>query len=52
MEKEGIDAGYFLNCYHDDLKNSIMICSTEIHTHEDHVAYVVAAKKVLAKLGG
>ncbi|AJC49278.1 aminomethyl-transferring glycine dehydrogenase subunit GcvPA [Allofrancisella guangzhouensis] len=52
MEKEGIDAGYFLGEYHSDLANSIMICSTEIHTEEDMVNYTAAAKRVLARLGG
>lgn len=52
MERESIDAGYFLGYYDGDLENSIMICSTEIHTSEDHVEYIAAAKKVLARLGG
>ncbi|QIV94388.1 aminomethyl-transferring glycine dehydrogenase subunit GcvPA [Allofrancisella frigidaquae] len=52
MEKEGIDAGYFLGEYHSDLENSIMICSTEIHTQEDIIDYITTAKKVLARLGG
>ncbi|MED7789448.1 aminomethyl-transferring glycine dehydrogenase subunit GcvPA [Francisella sp. 19X1-34] len=52
MEKEGIDAGYFLGEYSSDLEKSIMICSTEIHTADDHAEYIAAAKKVLARLGG
>ncbi|MDE5018582.1 glycine dehydrogenase, partial [Francisella tularensis subsp. holarctica] len=34
MEKEAIDAGYFLGEYHSDLANSIMVCGTEILTSE------------------
>lgn len=45
MEKEGIDAGYFLGEYSSDLEKSIMICSTEIHTADDHAEYIAAAKK-------
>lgn len=52
MEKEGIDAGYFLGEYHSDLANSIMVCATEIHTSEDIKEYIEATKKVLARIGG
>ncbi|QIV95906.1 glycine dehydrogenase (decarboxylating) alpha subunit [Allofrancisella inopinata] len=52
MEKQGIDAGYFLGEYHSDLVNSIMVCSTEVHTQEDIIDYITTAKKVLARLGG
>ncbi|APC92022.1 MULTISPECIES: aminomethyl-transferring glycine dehydrogenase subunit GcvPA [Francisella] len=52
MEKEGIDAGYFLGEYHSDLANSIIVCSTEIHIQEDIIDYITTAKKVLARLGG
>ncbi|WP_395167485.1 aminomethyl-transferring glycine dehydrogenase subunit GcvPA [Francisella salimarina] len=52
MEKEGIDAGYFLGEYHTDLGNSIMVCATEIHTSEDIKEYIEATKKVLARIGG
>lgn len=52
MEKEGIDAGYFLGEYHSDLANSIMVCATEIHTAEDINEYIQATKKVLARIGG
>ncbi|OEZ33680.1 glycine dehydrogenase [Francisella endosymbiont of Amblyomma maculatum] len=52
MEKEGIDAGYFLGEYSSDLTNSIMVCATEIHTPEDINEYIAATKKVLARLGG
>lgn len=45
MEKEGIDAGYFLGEYHSDLANSIMVCATEIHTSEDIKEYIEATKK-------
>lgn len=52
MEKEGIDAGYFLGEYHSDLDNSVMVCATEIHTSEDIKEYIEATKKVLARIGG
>lgn len=52
MEIEGIDAGYYLGEYHTDLANSIMVCSTEIHTAEDIKEYLEATKKVLARIGG
>ena len=51
MVDEGFEAGYFLGQYDSDLTKSLMICSTEIHTQEDHLGYINAAKKVLARLG-
>ena len=51
MVDEGFEAGYFLGQYDSDLTKSLMICSTEIHTQEDHLEYINAAKKVLARLG-
>ena len=52
MGEHGIDAGYFLSEYSQDLENSIMICSTEVHDSSDHDDYIIAAKSVLAKYKG
>ncbi|APC97352.1 aminomethyl-transferring glycine dehydrogenase subunit GcvPA [Francisella frigiditurris] len=50
MADKNIEAGYYLSEYDPELKNSIMICSTEIHDESDHDTYVQAAKEVLAKV--
>jgi glycine dehydrogenase subunit 1 len=50
MANEGFDAGFDLGQFDENLQNSIMVCSTEIHNDSDHDEYVAAAKKVLAKI--